>query len=302
MTLLELQKRMASALMRPLTSSDHMALKTDRGRSMRVDVAEYIKPNDRLTPYERLEIYSRSYWYRVLDSLFEDFPGLCAVVGLRPFERLATAYLAESPSESFTLRNLGSRLEDWLRRNPKYAGKRLALALDMIRLEWAHIEAFDEKAEKVLGPEDLLELGPGLRIGLQPYIRLLRLQYPVDDLRIGVNASTEQHGTASNTALKHKKRALVARVSRMKPQEIFLAVHRLDFMIYYRRLTAEEFRLLEALRHGRPIGKAIQAASQGSSIPPGEFRKNIEIWFATWAELGWFCRPAEPKRRAPRQP
>ena len=29
----------------------------------------------------------------------------------------------------------------------------------MVRLEWAHIEAFDNAAEKVLAPEDLLELG-----------------------------------------------------------------------------------------------------------------------------------------------
>ena len=42
------------------------------------------------------------------------------------------------------------------------AGSRHALALDMVRLEWAHIEAFDNAAEKVLGPEDLLELGPRL--------------------------------------------------------------------------------------------------------------------------------------------
>ena len=34
-----------------------------------------VKPNDRLTPLERLEIYSRSYWFRVLDCLYDDFPG-----------------------------------------------------------------------------------------------------------------------------------------------------------------------------------------------------------------------------------
>ena len=41
------------------------------------------------------------------------------------------------------MRNLGHALENFLRRHPKFAGRRLALALDMVRLEWAQIEAFD---------------------------------------------------------------------------------------------------------------------------------------------------------------
>ena len=79
MKLLELQRRMAADLMQPLTKSDHVAPKTAAG---------YIKPNDRLTSRERLEIYSRSYWYRILDSLWEDFPGLRAILGQRAFDRL----------------------------------------------------------------------------------------------------------------------------------------------------------------------------------------------------------------------
>ncbi len=150
MKLLELQRRMAAAIMRPLTSSDHIAPKAD---------AAYIKPNDRLTAPERLEIYSRSYWYRLIDGMFEDFPGLLAVLGMRRFNGLIRAYLADCPSVSYTMRDLGSRLESWLHRNPEFAGNKIDVALDMIRLEWAHIEAWDGAAEKVLGPEDLVELG-----------------------------------------------------------------------------------------------------------------------------------------------
>src|SRR6266403_2482809 len=126
MTLLEVQTRMARAIFRPLTGSDRMALGAD---------AEYIKPNDRLTSVERLEIYSRSYWFRVMDSLYDDFPGLRAVLGRRAFHRLSRAYLADCPSRSFTLRNLGSRLEEWLQHNPQYSGNRHRLSLDMVRLE-----------------------------------------------------------------------------------------------------------------------------------------------------------------------
>lgn len=283
MSLLQLQRRMAAALMRPLVAGDHLDPAAD---------AEYIKPNDRLTSHDRLEIYSRSYWYRLFDSLYEDFPGLRAVLGERAFKRLANAYLAERPSRSWTLRNLGSRLEDWLRQNPDYAGSRLDVALDMIRLEWAHIEAFDGGMETVLGPEDLLELGPELRIGLQPYIRLVELRYPVDDLRVKVNAASEEHGTASNAVLKRKASGLVRRIHRLDPQHIFLAVHRHDFMVYYRRLDAEEFHLLTALRAGQPVGKAMETALEDSPLPLEELRHRVQTWFAAWAEMGWLSRRA----------
>src|ERR1700756_1253546 len=110
MTLLDIQRRMAHAILQPLTGSDRITPNTDAG---------FPKPNDRLTSLERLEIYSRSYWFRVLDSLYEDFPGLRAVLGQRAFHRLSRAYLADCPSRSFTLRNLGSRLGDWLEAHPQ---------------------------------------------------------------------------------------------------------------------------------------------------------------------------------------
>jgi hypothetical protein len=301
MMLLELQRRVARAVMQPLTSSDRIALKTRDGRPMRIEVAEFITPNDRLTSLERLEIYSRSYWFRVLDSLSDDFPGLRAVVGQRAFHRLSRAYLADCPSQSFTLRNLGSRLEGWLRRNPQYAASRDALALDplvrdMVRLEWAHIEAFDGAADKVLGPEDLLELGPSFRAGLQPYIRLLELEFPVDELRIHVNQGSEEHGAVSNAVLNQKHRNLTRRVTRLKRERICLAVHRLNFTVYYRRIAAEEYCLLNALREGQPIGMAIQTGFKNSSVTGDEQQSMLERWFAAWAELGWLCPPARVKK------
>ena len=64
---------MAADVMSPLTKQDGIAKENQ--------AVTYVKPNDRLTSAERLEIYNRSYWYRILDSLREDFPGLRAVVG-----------------------------------------------------------------------------------------------------------------------------------------------------------------------------------------------------------------------------
>jgi hypothetical protein len=62
----------------------------------------------------------------------DDFPGLQAVLGNRRFEALSKAYLVDCPSHSFTLRNLGRDLESWLKKNPRWAGSRQSIALDMV--------------------------------------------------------------------------------------------------------------------------------------------------------------------------
>lgn len=280
MTLLEVQRRMAKAIFQPLTASDEVAPEADAG---------YIKPNELLSSVERLEIYSRSYWFRLFDSLYDDFPGLRALLGGQRFHLVSRSYLAECPSRSFTLRNIGSYFEDWLRRNPQHTGSRCALALDMVRLEWAHIEAFDNAAEEVLGPEDLLELGPRFRARLQPYVRLLTLQYPVDDLRIHANRASDEHGLTSNATLRQKHRKMTSRIARLKPQQIFLAVHRLNYTVFYRRLGAEEYLLLAALGDGLSIRSAIRTAFENSSASAEQQRSMLEAWFAVWAQLGWLC-------------
>ena len=86
--------------------------------------ASFIAPNSQLSSFERLEIYNRQYWFRVLGALAEDFPALRSVIGARAFEAMSVAYLSEHPSRSFSLRNLGSKLAEWLAKNPQFAGRR----------------------------------------------------------------------------------------------------------------------------------------------------------------------------------
>ncbi|MBV9488546.1 MAG: putative DNA-binding domain-containing protein, partial [Verrucomicrobia bacterium] len=111
---------MATALFRPLTPQWGMQKRWTDGRTMQELAAEFIKPNDRLSSFERLEIYNRQYWFRVLDCLQDDYPGLRAIVGEQKFMKLATAYLARFPSESHTLRDLGSRLEQFIYEEPQW--------------------------------------------------------------------------------------------------------------------------------------------------------------------------------------
>jgi hypothetical protein len=292
MKLVALQRAVARAVMQPLTASERMRRIAPSGGRMRTYAARYIKPNDRLTSFERLEIYNRQYWFRVLGSMAEDFPGLCAVLGQRRFEDMCRAYLAECPSRSFTLRNLGSRLEVWWRRNPQWLRGKKVLALDMARLEWADIEAFEGEAEAVLRPQELDGVSvPKLTLRLQPYVQLLDLHYPVDELLLEIKKDDNDADFASNAVAERRKQAKVRAVEGLQPKRVFLVVHRIDFSVYFRRIEREEHAMLSALRAGKSITAAIELAFRNSSISQFNRARYVRHCFETWAALGWFCEP-----------
>ena len=205
--------------MQPLTSSETMRRRNSQHQLMTEVASSFLSPNDRLTSFERLEIYNRQYWFRLMDGLSEDFPGLLAILGARRFRALAKAYLTECPSRSFTLRDLGSRLPQWLELNPGWLRPYERLARDMVNLEWAHIEAFDGAEWPTLKSEDLANAEPALRLSLQPYITLLELEYPVDDILIAVRKGKRSCraslGDGRPVPIKHTQ-----------PEKVFLAVHR----------------------------------------------------------------------------
>jgi len=129
-----------------------------------------------------------------------------------------------------------------------------------------------------------------VRLRLQPYLQLLPLRYPVDDFLLKVRADGDTD-FSSNAFNERRKRRRVLAVARLKPAAIFLAVHRADDSVYFRRMEREEFAILRALCEGKPLEHAIESGFRKSSIAAAEQASSVEQWFRNWAALGWFCRP-----------
>lgn len=276
--------------MRPLTPKEGMQKRWTDGSPMNRMAARFIKPNDRLTSFERLEIYNRQYWFRILSCFQEDYPGLRAILGDRRFEALSREYLARYPSISFTLRNLGSRLVRFLTEEPRWIAPRVKLALDMARFEWAKVVAFDGEARPIVHSDDLLGLKPSeIRLRLQPYLTLLKLGYPVDDFLIEIKKRDQLRSEASNAA----RRQNGARASKFpplpKPSPIHVAVHRQNDTLYYKRLEPEAFQILENLSKGASLEKACLRAFARTKTPIKNQPAKVREWFQDWASLGWFC-------------
>jgi hypothetical protein len=265
--LAEFQAAIAHTLFRPLNRDETMCAES-------AAVAErFIKPNERLSSFARLQIYNQQYWWRLQGAIAEDFPGLRTVLGTRRFDKVVDAYLSSLGSTSWNLRDIGQHLEAFLRDHPALIDRHAELVLDMARVEWARVVAFDGPEESHLDPARFANAHPArLRIGLQPCLTLLELSHPIDRI------------------LGRLKRGQVRiRPDRLVRRPVYLAVHRQDFSVYYKRLEPEEFRLLSLLRQRASLETACAGAFESSAEMQERAGARIREWFATWMRLGWLC-------------
>ena len=290
MSLAQIQREMARAVMMPLTADEEMQREAADGRRMEHVAASFVVPNSRLNAFERLEIYNKQYWFRVLGALAEDFPALRSVIGARAFAAMSVAYLSAHPSRSFSLRNLGSHLAEWLEKNPQFAGRRASLAQDVAKMEWAFVEAFDNGERDPLTLEQISTLDGTSRLGLQPHLQLVELEYPVDDLVLNLHKHDKRQ--TSEAGVRHEDdEQSPAKLPTLRRSPTWLAAHRVDFSVYYLRLKRGQFYMLKAIREGRPLAEAIEVGITSARAPSAKRPQLVREWFTDWAELGWICAP-----------
>jgi hypothetical protein len=214
------------------------------------------------------------------------------VLGDRKFIRLAEAYLQKYPSRSFTLRNLPSRLEKFIREEPQWTKPHTALCRDLARFEWAQVEVYDGAALPLFTVDDLRGANPArLRLALQPYLQLMLVDYPVDDFLIAIKKREALlRGDASNapTGVRTTK---ASKVALPKRERCAIAVHRLNGRIYFKRLEPAACKILLAIRAGKPLAAALAAGIPARTKASGEeIAAQVQGWFSSWMQLGWFCQ------------
>ena len=90
--------------------------------------------NARLPAEDRLAIYNRGYFYRLLDALASVFRQTKRVLGDSDFERLGLAYLAQHPSEHPAVERIGRSFSQYLG-----TVATPAITVDLAALEWARL-------------------------------------------------------------------------------------------------------------------------------------------------------------------
>jgi len=235
-----------------------------------------------LTAIERLEIYNHAYFGRLLDCLREEFSVLAEAVGSDIFDAFAVAYLQSHPSQSYTLGRLGEKFPEFLTETrPPAASTDEGTAtwpefmIDLARLERVVNEVFDgsgAEGKALLDGTQLqvipAERWPEARLVCVPCLRLVKLNYPVNDYF---------------TAIRRGGQATIP-----EPGVSYVAVTRRDYRVLRYSLEAAQFELLQALIEQNPIGKAIERAAAVSSLADAEFADALRGWFRFWTAEGFF--------------
>jgi hypothetical protein len=242
-----------------------------------------VKPAAKLSPEDRLRIYSNSYWGRLMEAVEDHSPALRALLGRRRFEVFARAYLARHPSRSFTLRNLCTKLADFVLAEPRLTAPHTKLAHAIARFEHAQTIAFDGASRPALTKARTIRLlrnQGGAR--LQPYVSLLALDWPVDDFVPAIGRREFRRDETSNVA-RLRPSAARPRFALPLPRKVWLVVHRHELKVYCKRIVPCAFSALEAIAQGKPLVKAL--AATGPRISTARLYQSLE----EWVQLGWLC-------------
>ena len=239
------------------------------------DLSFLVRPDARLGPVERLDIYADMYFYRLRDCLVEDFPKLAARIGDARFHNLATDYLLAHPSTHFSLRQLGSSLPGFLRTHP--LEREFPALADLASLEWARVDVFDDADAAPLSRQELLEKGGSapekFAVALIPSARLLRVDAAVLPLwsRLDGGDAAEEDGDRKRSA---RAETCAARVWRK------------GFSVLHRSLPADEEQCLRALAAGAATLAQLAELlleQQPSGTPPEQAAQRLALLLDLWA-------------------
>jgi len=261
MSLASIQRELAEALRRPAS------LKEDAASTK---TAETIASgNDRLSPVEQVDIYREQFWYRHRDVLIEDFQSIEHALGEEPFLELARTYLAECPSVSFTLRDLGEHMVRFLETRAPY--KDDPFLADLAKVEWAFVEAFDGPDAPAFDPSTIAgvpeEAWPNASIVLHPSMQRITLGHPAHDYRIAVKKGEE--------------------ATRPEPRRCNVVVYRGGDLLHVLEVDDDATAMLDELAKGIALGEACERAAARSGTDLGVFQTKLAGWFSEWTSLGW---------------
>ena len=218
---------------------------------------ELLKHGANLTPAESLELYHRQYWFRLLDSIAEDFPVLRRMAGEETFWELMEAYLIDCPSTSFTLRHLGSRVADFAASWRELDEAKRQWFSSIARLEYAYMEIFEAAEWEPVTPDQFITA----ELGLQPHVILLDLPVPAD-LCAGLENFQPQKATPVQLAVWRGENGSAAQC----------------------RLDPIEFVLLTRLRKRGTLASLFDEPTDREPTP-----EEVSSWFSNWQNRRWIA-------------
>jgi hypothetical protein len=257
------------------------------------DVERVILPSLEMTSLDRLQIYGRAYFGRLLECLAAQFPAVQHAVGTNAFNGLAFGYLVDYPSKSYSLSTLGSSFDEYLTATrpprsddanadePDFAD----FLIELARLERVYAEVFDGP-----GPERSRTLNVGELAGLSPQefaasrlvfhscVKLLELQFPVHEYASAIRRELEPTPPVA--------------------RPINLVVTRRDYIVRRFEVTKPQYELLTSLMKSETVGNALMQLLAEPKIDNARLQTDLQSWFREWSAAPLFAELVRDDEKA----
>lgn len=236
---------------------------------------EAFAPSPTMSAADRIGIYARMYFDRLIKIMGKEFPGTRAALGAVLFDRTAKRFLVEHPPHHFSLNMLGDPFPSYLERTPPEGSPvEQDFLLELARLERDVRDMSRAKQAPPLAPERITGLPPeawfGARLEFVPALRLRAHRYPTN---------AWLRATLTDEVLPP-----------LDPDPSWVAIHRTNFRVRRTDLEGNEFTLLSALQTDRPLGDVLGSLAEDPEVDAGELVGSLSGWFERWSSLGFFTQ------------
>jgi hypothetical protein len=255
----------SAALASPWTLDASLADRYDEPERQ-LEIIEEAAP---LSRHDRLDVYANAYFYRLLESLTNDYKTVHRVLGEETFHDLTAQYLMRFPSRSPNIGDLGEAFPEFIKGYSfpapfPFLHELAALERAIMECLFTHhlpaldVRSFQTKSEDAWATA---------RFVLDPAVRLMSVQWPVDTLwKCRERSEPLELPGAPELAPRH------------------LLLYRDDNWVRVSVVDVHSWTALHMLRSGMPLGAVCEALSKqwnqrSEDLPVME-------WFSSWVASG----------------
>ncbi len=303
--LVEFQKWFGGETARPLSAEDPGRTRGREPSAVREADAR-LKSANGMSGFERLNVYNRQYWFRLVTILQEEYPCAVHLLGLDAFNAWAVKYVHAHPPASPYLADLDAAF-------PAFIGRRLravrgtSAPRSLRGAEWRaavrEALAYEQALSRAMDvPDDIRGDGRSAVRGAaaaRPVSAGERLPAAADAAML---ASSTWGRAAYVTplwlhwdfpayrALCRADESLSGRhpLARRGREGYGVCLHRHDGTVYEKPLSRAEFLVLDALGVPRTLDQVFRTASRRAT--PRDLKameRGAGTWFREWTERGW---------------
>ncbi len=235
------------------------------------DILAHIEPSHTLSAAQRLAIYQRGYYARLIQCMEGQFKALCHALGKDLFDDFAREYLAVYPSQSPTLSDLGTRFPGYLastRPDKDEAEKEewIDFMVDLAQFEWDLYVMFDAAGNE--SKPYATDTCDDDTLRLQPCFSLHTYRFPVSGYYNEV-----AKGNDPEIPLQ---------------QQSHIAIARKDYSIGIFTLLEPQYVFLSEMKRGATVNEALVIIARQFNAEPEAANKAWKEWRLGWIRNGFF--------------